>query len=138
MTKINEPRNIESMYQVCPYISTIPPPQLVESLSFDVVVSCSGSGSPLNGHSFCLDEQASGSSGILQADHRDVDIGKESESSGSEDEAERPGPFDADDAGDDGTLKEVEGGEPRLFESLLSVKANPTESCLPSSGQLII
>lgn len=116
--------------------SSAPPPlpPSVDSPPFNFVVHCSGSGSPLNGHSFCLDEQASGSSGIPQVDHRDVDLGNESESSGSEEDAERRGPFDEHEAGEDGVLEETEDGEPRLFESLLSVTITPTENCPPPPG----
>ena len=57
-------------------------------------------------------------------DHRN-----ESGSSGGEEDAERRGPFEAE-AGEDGALKGVKDGEPRLFESLLSV--NKTLSTLSS------
>lgn len=131
-TKQTEPRNNESMHQGTARTSVPPPPAPLLPHLLALRSLCSGSGSPLNGHSFCLDEQASGSGGSLQVDHRDVDLGNESGSSGSEEDAERPGPFEADEAGENGALNGVGDREPRLFESLLSVRTkNASAVVLP-------
>lgn len=135
-TKQTEPRNNELMYQVLPlhqHVASTPPPLPLLPRLVALHSLCSGSGSPLNGHSFCLDEQAPGSGRSLQADHRDVDLRNESGSSDSEEDAERPGPFEADEAGERGALKGVDDGEPRLFESLLSVRTkSASDFVLPS------